>query len=90
MLAGVLYYEDRTETFEKLIVEYYNKFDNLLYFLNRDDSFFQTVGRIEDLDKSKEIDAKIKDFLEKYRIPYKEINAGSACEIIFKDILTMC
>lgn len=32
---------------------------------------------------------KIKGFLEKYKIPYKEINAGSACEIIFKDILTL-
>ena len=89
LLSGVLYYEDRTETFERLMIEQYNKFDNILYFLNRDDSFFQTVGRIEDLEKSKEIDIKIKDFLDKYKIPYKEINAGSASEIIFKDILTL-
>ena len=87
LLAGIFYNNDMSEHFEQLMIEQYNKFDNILYFLNRDDSFFQTVGRVEDLAKSKEIDLKIKEFLDKYKIPYKEINAGSACEIILKDII---
>ena len=87
LLSGIFYDSSGSKAFENLMVEKYNEFDNMLYFLNRDDSFYETVGRMQDLREAKEIDAKIKSFLDSRGIPYKEINAGSACEIIIKDIL---
>jgi hypothetical protein len=87
LLSGIFYDKDNSEAFKNLMIEKYNEFDNVLYFLNRDDSFYQSVGRIQDLKEAKEIDANVKAFLDSHNIPYKEINAGSACEIILKDIL---
>lgn len=87
LLSGIFYDTTKSQSFENLLIEEYKQFDNVLYFLNRDDTFYQTVGRIQDLKEAKEIDEKIKRFLDSHEIPYKEINAGSACEIIMKDIL---
>jgi len=86
LLTGIFYNKEPSDNFTNLILEEYRKFDNLLYFLSRDDSFFQSIGRIEDLEESKVIDARIKEFLERYEIPHKVINAGSACELILKDL----
>lgn len=72
----------------------YNKFDNLLYLIERDLNVpYETAGRYQDLDGAKAVDADIKTFLSENNVTYKTvtgIGADSLGTIVqdIKDMLT--
>lgn len=76
------------KTFDKLVVETYNSFDNLTYYINRI-ADYNPSGRLQ---KTKEeadlVGEKILKELKKYKIKFK-IKDGNieSCEEIVKDIV---
>ena len=87
LLAG-LFYGNPTPAFTDMVIEKWKEFDNTIYFLNRDDIFYEQVGRVQDLTEAKEMDSKIKKCLDYMGIDYVEISTGSACERIMKDLVS--
>ena len=86
LLAGI-FYGKPTTAFENLVYEKWNEFDNIVYFLNRDDIFYEKTGRMQDLAEAKAVDEKIKACLDFRCIDYEEISTGSACEYIMKHLI---
>lgn len=80
------YMKDESEYFDKLVVEQYNKFDNLMFFIERGEEY-QTEGRMQTLDEAKKIDESIKSLMEKYHIPFCSIPQKDAMNIIVGAVL---
>lgn len=73
LLHSIIYAQGETKTFEKLVKEKFNMFDNINVFLNRDESNYSEVGRYHDLNQAKEIDQKIRKLVEPFGI-HIEVN----------------
>ena len=53
----------------------YHKYENLLYFIERDTNFeYETERRYQDLQGAKLVDENIKNFLTENKIEYKSVN----------------
>lgn len=78
VLLSTFYDKNKSVPLRELCLEQFNKFDNINYFINRDESMFEETGRLHDLIESKKKDKQIKAFLDTFEIPYTEIKAGPA------------
>lgn len=59
-LNNIIYDWRNDETFNKYVLEQYNRFNNIDFFIKRDDDFeFSEAGRIHTLEESKKLDEKI-------------------------------
>lgn len=85
LLVSLYYNKEESKYFNDFVVEQYNKFNNILYFINRPDDY-QTNGRTQTEEESKNIDKVLKNLITKYNISYKEIDCYKAVEEIVKDI----
>lgn len=71
---GLVYMEpDYLKTFEPLVLEAWERYDNHCFMLNRQNIAFQEVGRNQDADGAKAIDDKLHRLLNSRRIPFTEI-----------------
>ena len=86
LLVSILYNKIPSEHFNNLVVEQYNTFNNLLFFINRPANY-QTEGRLQTMDDAKEIDNITKNILQSYDISYTEISCEDAVEVITKIVL---
>lgn len=75
-----------SENFNNLVIEAYNQFNNIMFFINRTENY-ETHGRIETLEQAKDADKDIKNILHKYNIPYTEIEQQNAVDTIIKFII---
>jgi len=86
LLHSMIYGKYNSLTFNTLIKEEFNKFDNINIFLERADGY-STVGRHQNLDEAKKIDQDIKDLVEgsgyRFGITVK-VGNNTAKEIIEK------
>ena len=85
LLVSLYYNKEESKYFNDFVVEQYNKFNNVLYFINRPDDY-QTNGRTQTEEESKNIDKVLKNLITKYNISYKEIDCYKSVEEIIKDI----
>ena len=85
LLVSLYYNKEESKYFNDFVVEQYNKFNNVLYFINRPDDY-QTNGRTQTEEESKNIDKVLKNLITNYNISYKEIDCYKAVEEIIKDI----
>lgn len=85
LLVSLYYNKEESKYFNDFVVEQYNKFNNVLYFINRPDDY-QTNGRTQTEEESKNIDKVLKNLITKYNISYKEIDCYKSVEEIVKDI----
>lgn len=83
---SLFYNKEESEYFDKFVIEQYNKFENILYFIDRDDSFFQQSGRLHNLEESKNIDTELLSILDKYNIPYSRVKCADALPSILKTV----
>ena len=72
-LLNSLVYGDVSEELKSLIISEYNKMDNINFYLERNVPY-QTEGRIQSLEESKEKDEQILEVLEVFDINYITIN----------------
>jgi len=75
IILGLLYTpENYYESFPKFVREVYDSYDNINIFLARVKEY-NPIGRLQTEDEAKEIDTKIKDFLNLNNIQYNTIVA---------------
>ena len=87
LLLSIYYNKTKSNYFEDLIVEQYNKFNNMLYILKRDNIEFKQEGRIQNEEESKHIDMEVKNILDRNNINYIEISTLDAIEKITEDVV---
>lgn len=75
------YMKEPSEYFDKFVVEQYNKFDNLMFFIERGEGY-QSEGRMQTEDEAKAIDKSIKELMINYNIPFGSIPQKDAVNII--------
>lgn len=89
LLLNPIYDTEECPLLKALVLQEYNKYNNLLYFIERDLSIeYETEGRYQDLIGAKLVDEKVKKFLRDNKIPYKSITGigPDSLEIIIDDI----
>lgn len=77
------------ESFDKMVLDIHNQYDTINIFLKRtnQEGFFENE-RYQSLNESIELDNKIKETLDIYNIPYKEVKVGNkTVNRIIKDLI---
>jgi hypothetical protein len=82
-LLHTTYYSD-DKKLKKKALNYHHTFQNYNLFLQRDESKYQQIGRIQDLKKAKEIDFAILEILRNYNLPYDFYTLNDTTQIIQK------
>ena len=62
MLVAIFYNKTPSKYFNNFVIEQFNSFDNMTYFIERPDHYQQS-GRIQNEEESKEIDITLKDII---------------------------
>lgn len=86
ILLSSIYNKEESNYFDDLIVEQFHKFNNLNYYVVRDESFDMT-GRIHNHEESLEKDNQIKALLNKYDISYKMVYKHNGVDTIVNDVM---
>ena len=75
------------DNLNRLILATFRQFDNVNFFIKRNVSQFQTIGRIHDLDESILKDTQIEELLKNNRYVYESISKAKAVKFILQEIL---
>ena len=86
ILLSSIYNKEDSKYFDDLIIEQFHKFNNLNYYVVRDESFDMT-GRIHNYEESLEKDNQIKALLNKYDILYKMVYKHNSVDTIVNDVM---
>jgi len=89
LLISIHYNKDKSKYFDKFVIEQYNRFNNKLYFIERNNDNYQKEGRLQTFDEAKVIDNDIRNILNKWNVDYTSIKNNIAVESIVNDILTI-
>lgn len=87
LLISILYNKTPSEYFDKLVVEQYHTFNNLLFFINRAENY-QTEGRLQTKDESMVLDYTMKHILLTNDIEYEEVSCENAVDYIVDIVKT--
>ena len=85
LLISIHYNKISSQHFNNLVVEQYHTFNNLMYFINRSETY-QSEGRLQTKEESEMIDSDIKTILETYNIDYTEISCEDAVKYIVDEV----
>jgi nicotinamide riboside kinase len=85
LLISIHYNKISSQHFNNLVVEQYHTFNNLMYFINRSETY-QSEGRLQTKEESEMIDRDIKTILETYNIDYTEISCEDAVKYIVDEV----
>lgn len=88
LLLSTIYNKEYSWAFTELVHEQFNKFNNINYFIKRDESF-NPAGRIQNIEEALEKDEEIYDLLYTNDIDYKLIHKKDAVKEIFNDLKTL-
>jgi hypothetical protein len=73
--------------YKNFVMEVFNSYDNVNFYLKRNPETFQQYGRVHDLQESIEKDKKTIELLKYYEVPYEVIEVSENCaEEIFNKI----
>jgi ABC-type oligopeptide transport system ATPase subunit len=72
LLLSVVYAKQVTQSFTQLVLDTWNAQENISFFLERVKPY-SNIGRVHSFEQAKEVDIKVKDLLDYYKIPYKSI-----------------
>lgn len=87
LLLSCYYNKDESNYFDDFVIEQYNRFDNLLFFIERAEQY-QENGRIQTEEESKEIDYVLKNIMDARGITYETVKCDNAVSEITNKILT--
>ncbi len=75
LLLSIIYGKNEGEPFKNLVLDVYNRFNNLNIFLRRHKKF-NPSGRLQTEDEAKEIDERIQQLLMANNISFNELDSG--------------
>lgn len=73
LLLSPMYDKENRKTLEKMVIEEYNKVNNINFFIRRL-NIYNSEGRNQTREEAIKIDEKLEIFLNKHNIPFFEIN----------------
>lgn len=82
ILLNTVYNRQLTPEYERMVSELSGQYQNFSFFMKRDDSQFQTEGRIHDLQESKQKDKEIKLLLKKHKVYYGTYDHGTVDVVV--------
>lgn len=85
-LLNSLVYGERRESFDAMVLDLFNEFNNLNIVIRRKQKYV-TDGRIETAEEAMNIDDKYIEIMKKNNIPYLEIDNVDACDFIVKYLI---
>ena len=89
ILLSAIYDKTRCPFLKGLILKEYHTYDNMMYFLERDEkAVYETEGRYQDLKGAKIVDRRVKKFLKDNDIKYKTVKGlgQDTIDTIVKDV----
>lgn len=89
LLNAAMYVQgDYFKNFEPLVVEVFNSYDNVNFFLERNRSKkYQRAGRSQDSEQAAQLCEQTLALLERYQVPFTRIPVTDRCqEVIFKEL----
>ena len=89
LINNVVYDLSNNHLFHSLVIQEFNKFNNITFFLNREDIPFESFGRIHDRDESLDLDEKIKNAHRFAGINFNEVSSKNAVEEIISFALSL-
>lgn len=75
LLFSIQYDSSKNELFKQLVLNEFDKYDNINFFIKRD-CVYNPKGRMQSEDEAKKIDSEIKDMLISNNIPFYEVSRG--------------
>ena len=69
LLISIHYNKDKSKYFDKFVIEQYNRFNNKLYFIERNNDNYQKEGRLQTFDEAKVIDNDIRNSINAFAFP---------------------
>jgi nicotinamide riboside kinase len=85
-LLNSLVYGEHNETFERLVIEQFKRYNNINFLIRRKQAY-QTQGRVENRDEAERLDIAYKRVLDMHNIPYIECDNIDACDVIMKELI---
>lgn len=86
LLLSIYYNKEKSDYFNDFIIEQYNRFNNKLFFIERNNDY-QVEGRLQTIDEAKQIDKDVKAILERYDISYECVKNEKSVERIVDYVL---
>ena len=87
LILSAIYNKEQSDYFENFIIEQFKKFNNKVYFIERNPSQYQENGRMQNLEEAIEKKEKILDILKRNNISFINIINEKAVDFILSDIL---
>ena len=81
LVISMLYNKTPSKYFNDFVLEQFNTFYNLTFFLNRPENY-QEEGRIQTKEESEALDNVLKDILHKNDVYFHEISCENAVDVI--------
>lgn len=85
---SIVYDKENSEAFHTLIMEQFNKFENLNFYLKRS-AAYQESGRMQTEAEAREIDSIVRNVLIDYKIPFATLDIDSASESIVEIVMDL-
>lgn len=86
ILLSLIYDKNNCQNLNNLVMQEFNKFNNINFFVNRSKNY-NPNGRMQTEEQAKEIDNKVKNFLNKQSINYEIIEGNLYARNIIHNIL---
>jgi hypothetical protein len=78
---SIVYDKENSKAFHELIMEQFNKFNNLNFYLKRS-AVYQESGRVQTEEEAKKIDKVVEGILIDYKIPFVTLDIDNAAKDI--------
>lgn len=88
ILLSIIYDKERNPILKDLVLDQFSKFDNLNYYVTRDDTY-NPKGRVQTLKESIDKDNEIKNLLNDNNIDYTIFNKHDNVDLIIEDTLKL-
>lgn len=75
-------------SFSQAVIDIFNRFQNINYYISRQEDQYDEVGRLSSINAAKNIDEKILTFLDEFYIDYKTIPRDfNSAELVAQEIM---
>ena len=85
---SIYYDKSANPYFADLVMNQFNEFNNINYFIVRDDTY-NPKGRMQTEQEAKEIDSVVSLILGYYNIKYTKVTKSEAVDKIFNDVMKL-
>jgi hypothetical protein len=76
LILSTIYDDEKYEYFKPYVLEVFNSFDNMNFFLDRRKDGYEKEGRFQTEEQAKAVDGEIKLLLDQYQILYREVEGS--------------